>query len=296
MPSSPPISVIIPAYNSASFISVALDSVLAQTHLPDEILVIDDGSTDNTAEVVTAYPPPVRLIRQKNGGPARARNAAAVQAKGEWFAFLDSDDAWRPAKLERQLTFTSDPKVGIVHNRIRGLYTEGVPDRVDFKRLWERNCISASSVLIRREAFLEAGMFPEDLTPTEDYYLWMRVASKGWSIVTCQEELSVYTPTPNSISRNVISFARAHLKTIERTGREMSLPPGELQEKMLQVYDHHAMAAIHCRNIPAARQLLREALGIGISPRRLKLWLAAMIPVPILNLRRRFTSRPDRSE
>jgi cellulose synthase/poly-beta-1,6-N-acetylglucosamine synthase-like glycosyltransferase len=109
------VSVIIPAYNAAPQIGRAIESALAQTHAPLEILVVDDGSRDRTAEIVGRLPPPVRLIRKENGGPATARNLGAREARGEWLALLDADDWWFPDKLRAQLACVTDESVGLVH-------------------------------------------------------------------------------------------------------------------------------------------------------------------------------------
>src|SRR5687767_11564824 len=95
------VSVIIPAYNAALWVGRAIESALRQTVPPAEILVVDDGSSDDTAKTVEPYAPLVRLIRRDNGGPAAARNTGAKASLGGWLALLDSDDAWLPTKLER---------------------------------------------------------------------------------------------------------------------------------------------------------------------------------------------------
>ena len=92
-----------PAYNSAAFIRRAIESVWAQTHLPLELIVVDDGSSDDTAAVAAAVDPRTKVVRQPNGGPGAARNRGVKESSGDWIAFLDADDAWRPNKLERQL-------------------------------------------------------------------------------------------------------------------------------------------------------------------------------------------------
>jgi glycosyltransferase involved in cell wall biosynthesis len=99
----PEVSVIIPTYNSANYLTQAVDSVLAQTFRDNEILVVDDGSTDETEDVMRRYNSPVRYIRQKNGGVASARNRGIAESRGRYIAFLDADDTWYPIKLERQL-------------------------------------------------------------------------------------------------------------------------------------------------------------------------------------------------
>src|SRR5215472_561278 len=98
-----PISVIIPAYNHARFLTPAIESVLSQTMEPSEIVVVDDGSTDETSSVLGTFGRQIRVVRQKNQGVAAARNRGAELATGEYLAFLDADDLWLPRKLEMQL-------------------------------------------------------------------------------------------------------------------------------------------------------------------------------------------------
>src|SRR5215475_10236165 len=102
------ISVIIPAFNSSTTIGAAIESALRQTYPPTEIIVVDDGSVDDTAMVASRYPSPVRVLRKANGGPGAARNFAARIATCEWLAMLDADDSWLPEKLERQIAYDPD--------------------------------------------------------------------------------------------------------------------------------------------------------------------------------------------
>jgi glycosyltransferase involved in cell wall biosynthesis len=112
---TPLVSVIVPTYNYAEFIGEAIKSVLDQTIQDFEILVIDDGSTDNTKEVVLSFGDKVRYFYQSQQGPAKARNKGIVESKGEYIAFLDADDVWLPSKLEKQVNlFRSNPKLGMV--------------------------------------------------------------------------------------------------------------------------------------------------------------------------------------
>ncbi|MBV1799994.1 glycosyltransferase [Siccirubricoccus sp. G192] len=137
------VSVIIPAYNAARSLPRTIDSVLAQTVPPAEIIVVDDGSADETAAVAEAYGDRVRVIRKPNGGPASARNLGAREATGEWLALLDADDQWLPEKLERQLPYTRPPEVGLVHALICQ-QPMNVPLRLTFEDLWDRNWICNS--------------------------------------------------------------------------------------------------------------------------------------------------------
>ena len=110
------VSVIIPAYNRAHYIREAIESALQQSHRPLEIIVVDDGSTDETPQILATYSEPVRVFRQVNQGVAAARNLGVSHARGEYVAFLDSDDLWHPEKLEKQIErFEADPELGLVH-------------------------------------------------------------------------------------------------------------------------------------------------------------------------------------
>ena len=108
------ISCIVPVYNGARFLAQAIDSILAQTRVDLEIIVVEDGSTDRTPDVAKGYGDRVKYVRQENAGPAAARNRGVAEARGEFIAFLDADDTWAPAKLETQLQwFTDSPNLGI---------------------------------------------------------------------------------------------------------------------------------------------------------------------------------------
>src|ERR1700733_11278981 len=205
------VSVIIPAYNAAAYVGRAVESALSQTHLPLEILVIDDGSTDETADIVEQLPPPVRLIPKPNGGPATARNLGARQAQGDWLALLDADDLWMPDKLRVQLEYGTNPDVGMVHC-LPDHRDDAVPPQLTFEHLWNRNWIINSSVLLRRSAFDGLGGFNEarELISVEDYNLWIRVAASNWKIITCPRVLVHYTRGVG-ISSNSERFMRASL-------------------------------------------------------------------------------------
>ena len=103
------ISVVIPAYNAAAWIRRAVNSVLSQTRPADEIIVVDDGSTDGTGDIVRMYDGRVRLLQQANAGAAAARNTGILAATGDWIAFLDADDEWLPQKLQRQTEYLNFP-------------------------------------------------------------------------------------------------------------------------------------------------------------------------------------------
>lgn len=127
--SNPTVSVVIPCYNGAKFLRETLDSVLSQTYPVLEVLVIDDGSTDDSAAIAESYGSPIRVIRQPNQGESVARNRGIDEAKGDWIAFLDADDLWEPVKIEKQIAFSElHPEVKCIHTAWKRFGdTESVP-------------------------------------------------------------------------------------------------------------------------------------------------------------------------
>jgi glycosyltransferase involved in cell wall biosynthesis len=218
LPAVPAVSVVIPAWNCAPLLERALRSVAAQTVLgqvPVEVIVVDDGSTDDTAERVRALarelPLPVRYIWQENAGPAAARNRALAVATGELVAFLDADDTWRPAKLEKQLPLFDRPSVGLVHCDVAFADADGAPLDDHGRRivLLEGDILFAlfcefflltSSVVMRRELVVREGGFREDLPVGEDYDFFLRVLRHCHAAVA-REKLLVRTVRPDSLSR-----------------------------------------------------------------------------------------------
>jgi glycosyltransferase involved in cell wall biosynthesis len=226
------ISVIIPAYNAEPYIDDTIQSALAQTCADDiEIIVIDDGSTDQTVARLRTYGKRVIVDQQPNSGVAAARNRGARAATGEWLAFLDADDIWLPDKLERQLrvpsadfVYTDRYNIGArgelpeIQSRVTPMY-EGdlfVP------LLLEGNFITASSVLLRRSLFIEMGGFFEGLQGTEDWDLWVRIAAEH-PIGLLREPLVRYRFHASGLSRN---YRRMWGQRDGVVARALSLPRG----------------------------------------------------------------------
>ncbi len=184
---NPIVSVIIPTYNRRFFLKEAVESVLQQDYTLYELIVVDDGSTDGTQAAISEYPS-VTCVRQKNSGPAAARNRGVSLARGKLIAFLDSDDLWLPQKLSTQVALMeNDPQVLVtytdeiwIRNGVR------VNPRKKHKKYsgWIfASClplciISPSSVMIHRNIFNQVGAFDEALPVCEDYDLWLRIAAR----------------------------------------------------------------------------------------------------------------------
>ncbi len=179
------VSVVIPTWNCAPWLPACLGSVFAQTWRDFEVVVVDDGSTDDTAEALGPWVQDIRYIRQPNRGVAAARNAAIGASSGEWIALLDADDLWAPHKLERQIAaFDANPRAGLVcsdfsiepavasYFRERGGYDTG---RV-FSRIVRDCFIFTSTVMLRRSLLDELGPFDESISYCDDYNMWLRAA------------------------------------------------------------------------------------------------------------------------
>ncbi|MDX2034603.1 MAG: glycosyltransferase [Blastocatellia bacterium] len=185
------VSVIIPAWNAEAYLAETIESALAQTRPPFEIIVVDDGSQDRTLAVAQRYAPRVRAIRKPNGGPASARNEAIRHASGEYLAFLDCDDLWVADKLEEQVAFLdAHPEIGLVYGQALMFRQEGATrvfgrrigftEDPSFRLLLYGDFIPNSTVVIRRACYDAVGPLNErrDLIAVEDYEYWMRIARR----------------------------------------------------------------------------------------------------------------------
>ncbi|MDQ3929530.1 MAG: glycosyltransferase [Chloroflexota bacterium] len=212
----PTVSAVITTYNYGRFISRAIESVLAQTLQPDEIIMVDDGSTDDTAQVVARYADRgLRYVYKANGGGSSARNAGILASHCELIAFLDADDVWLPHKLERQVEqMVRHPNLGLVSGSEwqvdeRGehpylvarqpLEAAGV-----YKQMLVENFIGNTSLaLVRRSVFDKVGMFDEKVPLGHDWDMWLRIA-RAYPISILEEPLIYYTRHSGSLSAGKI--------------------------------------------------------------------------------------------
>jgi glycosyltransferase involved in cell wall biosynthesis len=218
------VTVIIPTYNRAAVLRRAVDSVRAQTAADCcDVLIVDDGSTDGTARVLAELGPGVQVVRQANAGGAAARNTGIRASRGEFVAFLDSDDYWLPDKIERQLAAMRRwPDIALVAGRASGFYPDGrvthdppspVPAHAptDFApALCDENFLHTPAVMVRRRTLLAAGLFPEDQRRCHDYPLWVRVALRGPGVYLDHEVARFSGATPGSLQSDRWAALRAN--------------------------------------------------------------------------------------
>lgn len=235
MTEAPRVSVVIPAYNAAWCLRRAIDSALAQTFDSREIVVIDDGSDDDTPAVLASYGTRIRALRQQNAGLSRARNAGITAARGRYVAFLDADDWWLPGKLERQVALL-DADPGLVfcstaaelqdeHGRVLNTWTCGNSRAPVLEAIFAQNAYvagSGSAVMVRRDAIVETGGFDPDLPSLEDIDMWMRLAARG-GYACVPEVLTVVFRRAGSMSGN-FRVMRASAMTVMRKNRALLAP------------------------------------------------------------------------
>jgi glycosyltransferase involved in cell wall biosynthesis len=222
------ISVVIPNYNHARWLPESIESALNQTLKPHEIIVVDDGSTDNTREVVAQYP--VRYVYQKNAGLSATRNKGIAESTGDWIALLDADDYWLPQKLELQAAAIRDEE--FCYCGTTQFFNDGHTENPEFHDgsrakaiLKHHNFIDPSSVLVRRDVLLQVGGFNVNLPAGEDWEMWLKL-SPMCRFVGVPERLLMYRVTGTGMSANpeiflrsmdaIVSAGTAHLPPFRR--------------------------------------------------------------------------------
>jgi glycosyltransferase involved in cell wall biosynthesis len=229
------ISVIIPCYNAQAYLAEAIDSALNQSHTHIEVLVIDDGSTDNSARIAKSYKNEVRLIylHKENSGLSSARNLGIQRSSGPYIALLDADDRWEPHKLSRQIeTFQTAPSCGMVFTDYSTFDSQGLRDTrrnvdhhtgiVEYSQLLSRsNFIYPSTVLIRRSVFDVCGNFDESLRSIEDYDMWLRIAQK-FEVRGVREPLTTIRIHEHNMSGNLPVMLKYETKVVKKHRQNLS--------------------------------------------------------------------------
>ncbi len=219
------LSVVIPAFNAATTIRSAVRSTLSQTVPVLEVIVVDDGSTDETAEAVAGIEDPrVRLVSRANGGPAAARNAGIAAARGDWVAFLDSDDLWLPRYVETATAaLSAAPNPGFAYTDAyvfhagRGQVKQGSamdaldpppPDRASFLAALLRRNFVFTSAAVPATVLSAVGGYDESLALSEEYDLWLRILIAGFDPVWMGGRLAIYRMHPGQSSHQILAMKR----------------------------------------------------------------------------------------
>jgi glycosyltransferase involved in cell wall biosynthesis len=234
---SPLVSVVIPAYQCAEHITHAIDSVLAQTFLDYEILIVNDGSPDarSLELALKPYEMRIRYIKQENRGPSGARNKGVMQAKGKYIAFLDSDDSWFPDHLSSQVSMLlNNPSLDLVYSdsvlarggkpmgHAFGLEPQHPP--VTFEKLLTEECtVSTSSTVASRQALIEAGLFDERFCRCEDFDLWLRMSFRGAKMDYHSDLQVLHNISPEGLSGNCWAMKRARIEIYEKTASTLPI-------------------------------------------------------------------------
>jgi glycosyltransferase involved in cell wall biosynthesis len=222
----PQVTVIICALNAATYIGEAVSSALGSRGVALEVIVIDDGSTDGTWEVLRTFGDLIRTVRQDNAGPYKARNLGARLARGEWLAFLDADDAWLPDKLTKQLAAATD-RIGLVYTdcsnfgsaaRLKQRQSDSTRffEGDVFEPLLLNNFISLSSVLMRKSWFDRMGGFSEEHTGVQDWDLWLRFAAAGGLVALVPDALTRYRSHAGQMSNSLSARTSERVAVAER--------------------------------------------------------------------------------
>lgn len=253
------VSVVIATYNKADTIRAAIDSVLNQTYRDFEILVVDDGSTDDTAQRVKPYGDKIRYLPKKNGGTGSTRNLGIAQARGRFVAFLDGDDLWLPNKLELQMAaFEKEPQLAAV--QCSAHYVDPALKVIETRRcspgqdtlldfLLFRNLPAfASCVVIKKEILEKIGGFGLNLVILSDWDMCCRIARAG-TLRSVPEPLVLYRQYPNNQSRSVEIHIWSGMRSMRRFFADPSLPPEiKRKERRIRARFYAMIAGGYVRN------------------------------------------------
>ena len=269
----PKVDVIIPAYNAAHYLPIAIESVMAQTLEDWRIVLVDDGSTDNTADVVSPYleslGKKLLYLRQPNGGLPAARNAAIRNSSAEFLALLDADDIWLPNRLQDSLkSFEGRPHVGLSYGYISRVGPDGAV--IDTFAAPQRNgegriatsiytravYLPCPTITFRRRCVDEVGMFDETMRATEDRDLWLRIAQR-YEVALVPHLLAYYRTSPTSMTTDPERMLKAQMQFIEKHSGEQGCGWTARRRALSGIYRQRAEAY-------ALRGQFRVALGSAL--------------------------------
>ncbi len=275
---NPTITIVIASRNYGRYLDGAIRSVLAQTVRDFEIVLIDDGSTDDTPAVVQRFraEPRLRSFRTDGLGQARAKNLGLMHARGELIAFLDGDDEWLPTKLEEQLPHFRTPEVGVVYARRTVMDANGVEQPTTesplvagqiYEALLARNCICFSSVIIRRSVFETVGMFNPQQALAIDYDLWLRVA-RHYQFAYADAPLIRYRTGHANLSKRIVERVLTVLSVLRRSLLRRAAVADVSRSTQSEAWGSTCRTMAHVQREHSIPQALRWYLRAALYDRR----------------------------
>ncbi|MBZ5700350.1 MAG: glycosyltransferase family 2 protein [Acidobacteriia bacterium] len=295
----PKVSVIIPVYNGGKYIAATLETVFAQTFRDFEVIVINDGSSDGTEQVLSPYRGRIVYLLNDHGGPALSRNRGLDAASGTHIAFLDADDLWHPEKLEKQVACAeAHPEYGIITTDAAVFDGTGIlatsskagkhiPSGFVLEHLLFDNWIGTSCAMVRRECFEKVGKFDEErFVWGEDWIMWMRIAAH-YPVYFLDEVLVQYRVHPQGYSRaNLEKHFQDLLYDLDKLERfipKLSARPELVREARFRLCLRSGWDDLQSLEVDRARDKLRRA--VRYKPQSVKAWAllgSACVPPAIL--------------
>ena len=281
------VSIVVPAYNVAPFMTETLRSVFAQTYTDYEVIVVNDGSpdTEELEQVLAPYRSRLRYITQENRGVSAARNTALRAARAPLIALLDGDDVWEPDYLAVHVDMMQrDPTIDVLYGN--ALQFGNVPNggrhfmdvcpsdgAVTFEALVAERCNVFVSVLARREAIVRAGMFDEDLHGVEDFDLWLRIVKGGGRITYHRRPLARYRKRPGSLSSDTTLMMQQILRVFDKVEQTLHLTSTELATlKRQRAYYRAALRLEEAKTAFVRRDLQSAMRGLAEANQFLNRW------------------------
>ena len=291
---TPTVTVVIPAYNAMRYLAETMETVLNQTYQDFEVLVVNDGSTDETPNWVNKLSekePKVRMVSQANQGLAGARCTGVTNARGKYVAFVDADDLWKPTKLEKQVnSLENNPQAGICYTwtaladsdgkatgRVIASHAEGNV----WQQMTEMNIVCCGSTpMIRRSCFDDVGLFDRAISPSDDWDMWWRISAK-YEFTVIKEPLILYRQHPNNSSKKCDHMLATSRVLIERNFANAPTELLHLRSRSYGcIYLYLGWRAIENNDYEQASQFRQQAIAhrpqLAYSAKSIRLYIAIL--------------------